>query len=132
MNKIYNLIATIGVALLMSSCCTVFKGSKESVHIVTNPPGATVEVNGIERGTTPIDLSLKKGFNGQTVVLKKQGYERRTIVPETSFDAVSIVNLLFWPGFIIDAATGAMMKYDPKAYELDLKKQTEEKTAAVK
>lgn len=123
MKKVLNLVMSSAVILLLSSCCTVFKGSKQSIKVVTNPPGATVEVDGIERGVTPLDLRVKKGFKGQTVVLKKEGYERRSFEPETSFDAVSVINLFFFPGFIIDAATGAMMQYDPKAYELNLTKQ---------
>lgn len=118
--KITKLFCAVLGAVVMQSCCTVFKGSKETVMIKSYPAGAKVEVNGLERGRTPLDLSLKKGFKGQTVVLKKEGYENKIFEPETTFDAVSIINILFWPGFIIDAATGAMMKYDPKAYELEL------------
>ncbi|EOR96690.1 hypothetical protein ADIARSV_0113 [Arcticibacter svalbardensis MN12-7] len=70
-----------------------------------------------------MDLSLKKGFSGQTVVLKKDGFDTRSFRPETAFDAVSVINVFFWPGFIIDAATGSMMKYDLKSYELKLTKQ---------
>jgi hypothetical protein len=29
------------------------------------------------------------------------------------------VNILFWPGLIIDLATGAMFEYDPTHYSFD-------------
>lgn len=115
----------IASMLLMTSCATVFTGSKQTVQINTYPEGAKVEVNGIERGVTPIALQLKKGFNGQTVTLKKEGYSIKIFQPETVFNGVSIINLTNVIGWGIDAATGAMMKYDPKVYELTLDKKEE-------
>ncbi|WP_160166626.1 hypothetical protein [Arcticibacter svalbardensis] len=47
MNKILQFAVIAGVAFSTSSCCTVFKGSRESIRVVSNPPGATVEVDGI-------------------------------------------------------------------------------------
>lgn len=41
------------------------------------PQGADIEVNGINRGTTPASVKLKKGFDGQTVTLKKDGISQR-------------------------------------------------------
>ena len=84
------------------------------------PQGADIEVDGINRGITPAAVKLKKGFNGQTVTLKKEGFEPKIFQPETSFNAVSIINLFSILGWGIDAATGAMMKYDPKIYEIKL------------
>lgn len=106
--------------LLTTSCATIFTGSKQTVQIKSFPEGATIEVDGIERGVTPAPVKLKKGFSGQYVVLKKEGYETKTFQPETTFNAVSILNLFGILGWGIDAATGAMMKYDPKFYEITL------------
>ncbi|NTE03523.1 PEGA domain-containing protein [Agrobacterium tumefaciens] len=122
MKKIFNIFA-ISATLMLSSCATVFTGTKQTVNIKTDPPAADIEVDGIKVGVTPMDVTLKKGFTGQTVSLKLNGYEAKTFQPITTFNAVSVVNLLFFPGFIIDAATGAMMKYDPKVYEFKLEQK---------
>ncbi|WP_316824340.1 PEGA domain-containing protein [Pedobacter miscanthi] len=119
MKKIFNL-AAVSATLLLSSCATVFTGTKQTVQINTNPPAATVEIDGVKAGVTPLAVTLKKGFTGQTISLKLDGYDPKTFQPQTTFNAVSVVNLLFFPGFIVDAATGAMMKYDPKVYEITL------------
>ena len=122
MKKIFNIFA-ISATLMLSSCATVFTGTKQTVNIKTDPPAADIEVDGIKVGVTPMDVTLKKGFTGQTVNLKLNGYEAKTFQPTTTFNAVSVVNFLFVPGFIIDAATGAMMKYDPKVYEFKLEQK---------
>lgn len=107
-------------SLILSSCATIFTGTKQTVLIKSVPPDANVEVDGIDRGVTPVAVELKKGFDGQTVTLKKAGYETKIFQPETTFNPVSILNLFGLIGWAIDAATGAMMKYDPKSYEIKL------------
>jgi len=116
MKRIFN-IAAVSATLLLSGCATVFTGTKQTVQINSSPPAADIEVDGVKVGVTPMAVPLKKGFIGQTLTLKLDGYESKTFQPQTAFNAVSVVNFLFIPGFIIDAATGSMMKYDPKVYE---------------
>ena len=119
MNKILSL-SFLSMSLLFSSCATVFTGTKQTISINSVPPGADVEVDGINRGVTPVAVKLKKGFNGQTVTLKKEGYDTKIFEPETTFNPVAIINLFSIISWGIDAATGAMMKYDPKVYEIKL------------
>lgn len=109
------------VLLFTSSCGTIFTGTKQNVLIKSNPSGAKIQVDGVDRGTTPSNVQLKKAFKGQVITLTKDGYERYEFAPETTFNPVSILNLLGMVGWAIDAATGAMMKYDPTFYEVDLK-----------
>ena len=108
------------VAILFSGCATIFTGSKQTVTITSVPPEALVQVNGIDRGITPLAIQLKKGFDGQTVTLKKEGYETRIFTPEVIFNPVSIINLGNVLGWAIDAASGAIMQYDPRYYEIQL------------
>ncbi|MEJ5263754.1 MAG: PEGA domain-containing protein [Bacteroidales bacterium] len=106
--------------LFMTSCATLFTGTKQTVQINSKPSGAKVQVDGIDRGTTPIAVKLKKGYNGQVVTLKLDGFETKTFQPETGFNEVAVLNffnILFWG---IDAASGALWKYDPKFYEIEL------------
>jgi hypothetical protein len=116
----YLLLSLIVLQLSLSSCATIFTGSRQSVYIESKPEGARIIVDGIDRGVTPAMVRLKKGFEGQTVVLRKDGYETKYINPPTTFNAVAVLNLfniLFWA---IDVATGAMMKYDPNFVEVTL------------
>ncbi|WP_316842310.1 PEGA domain-containing protein [Pedobacter gandavensis] len=119
MKKILS-ISALSVTLLFSSCATIFTGSKQTVQIQSTPPGADIEVDGISAGVTPAAVRLKKGFSGQTVSLKKDGYEAKFLQPATTFNPVAVLNLFGLIGWGIDAATGAMMKYDPKVIDVKL------------
>jgi len=106
--------------ITLTSCATLFTGTKQTVLINSKPSGAKVQVDGIDRGSTPIAVKLKKGNDGQVVTLKAEGYETKSFQPETAFNTISILNLgniLFWG---IDVATGALWKYDPKFYDIEL------------
>lgn len=122
MKKTAFFLLLASIAVFGSSCATILTSSNQTVKMVTDPPGATVEVNGTSRGTTPVDLTLKKGFKGETLVLKMVGYENRTIQPTVTFNPIAVLNLFGMIGWAIDAATGAMMKYDPMNYEVKLDK----------
>jgi len=123
MKKITACLLAISVIACLTSCATVFHGTTQNVRVSSNPPGAAVEVDGVPRGTTPVDVSLKKGFTGQTVFLKKDGYEDRSFQPSVKFDAISLVNIFAIIGFGVDAVTGAMMRYDPVVYDIPLIKK---------
>ena len=55
----------------------------------------------------------------------KEGFETKKFQPETSFNPVSVLNLFGLLGWAVDAATGAMMKYNPKVYEIKLEKKAQ-------
>lgn len=124
MKKIITYLIVFSVTVCLTSCATVFHGTTQNVRVASNPPGASVEVDGVPRGTTPVDVSLKKGFTGQTVFLKKDGFEDRSFQPSVKFDPISLVNIFAIVGFGVDAITGAMMKYDPIVYDIPLVKKT--------
>ena len=120
------IILLAATMIFMSSCATLFTGTKQTVQINSEPQGAKVQVDGLDRGETPAAVKLKKGNDGQIVTLKKDGYKTRTFQPQTDFNGVAALNLfnvLFWG---IDAATGALWKYSPKFYEIELEPETEE------
>ena len=67
-------------------------------------------------------VTLKKGSSGQMITLSKNGYEKNSFVPQTCFNSVSLLNLFAPIPWVIDACTGAMYKYDPDSYNIELKK----------
>ena len=126
MKLIYIAIILI-TCLSMSSCATIFTGTKQRVSINSTPPDAKVQIDGIDRGRTPIVLKLKKGLEGQTISLQSDGYETKIIQPEMTFNGVAVLNffnLLFWG---IDFATGAVSKYSPSFYNIELEPKKNEK-----
>lgn len=107
-------------AVLLSGCATMFSGSTDPVTFKSVPDGAKVEINGNQIGRTPVTVPLKRSLTPPMVQLKLDGYEPKTLAIQNSFNGVSILNIFFWPGFIVDTATGTIMKYDVLTYETEL------------
>jgi len=94
-------------------CGAILKGTKEGVHFTSDPEGATVMVNGTERGTTPLQLRLASKET-YTVTFRKEGYKDKTVVIENHTQPGWIVlDAVF--GLIpvvVDAATGGWYSLD--------------------
>lgn len=120
MKKIITYLLLAVFTVSFSSCATMFTGSRQTVKVQSVPPGADVYVEGEKMGQTPTEISLKKGFSPESVVIKKEGYDNKNLPLNTTFNPVALLNLLGLLGWAIDGATGAMMKYDKKFYEVTL------------
>lgn len=125
MNK--NLIFLIAL-FLMTGCATIFTGTKDRIAFTTTPSGATIYKDGVEICTTPCNYKVKRSLNDTEVEFKLDGYETRLITLDKEFNLVSIINLGNLFGWGIDALSGAVMKYDRKAYDIKL---TQEKSASL-
>lgn len=77
MNKII-LIIIILFFFIYSGCATIFVGSKQSIEFISEPTGAKIIVNGIEEGTTPAAISLKRG-NEYNVEFTKDGFFSKSV-----------------------------------------------------
>ncbi len=113
---------SIITSLLLSSCATIFTGTKDRISFKTNVPGATVYINGIEQCKTPCSTRVKRELGDTDVEIKLDGYETRIIQLDKDFNVVSVLNLGNLLGWGIDALSGAVMKYDRKAYDIELTK----------
>tara|TARA_B100000427_G_C15379307_1_gene538124 strand:+ start:33 stop:401 length:369 start_codon:yes stop_codon:yes gene_type:complete len=108
------------LAIYMSSCATIFTGTKSAIQFNSKPSGATVYMDGAEIGTTPMTFQVKKSSDAM-FSFEKDGYNKRTVSLQKSFNAVSIINLGCILCWIIDVATGAMKKFDQKGINATLK-----------
>jgi hypothetical protein len=119
--KLRNLIVLFVLIFMTTSCATLFTGTKSKVLFTSVPPGAKILVNGVEKGTTPATLKLKRSvFDVTTVTFKLDGYQSQTMEPETTFQPVTILNLVDPLGWAIDIATGAIVKFSPNNYEIKM------------
>ena len=101
-------ITLICAGLLMSSCATIFCGSKTNV-------------------TFPYTTKIRRSFDETVVKIESPNYTAEPIIINKSFNAVSVINLLNILGWGIDAATGAITKPEFKFYQIDF--QPKETTA---
>ena len=119
-NRVIGMVMVVSI-LLMTGCATLFTGTSDDIYINSNPDGAEIMIGGLKVGKTPATITVKRpGFNDKEVVLKLDGFERRTFILKKNFNAVAILNLAGILGWAIDFATGSIYKYEPTSYEIDL------------
>ncbi len=114
--------ALIISALSLSSCSTIFCGSKAKVTFDSDiEERATLYIDGrkYQSVTFPYTVKIPRGFDETIVKVEAEGYEEQTIYIDKKFNPISIINLFDVLGWGIDAATGAMMKPDYKYYNID-------------
>ena len=125
MKRILPLIILTGIALILSSCATLFTGTTQSVTIDSQPQGANIIVDGQLVGTTPARVRLDRDLNaifddGKFIRLEKDGYAPDGYILGADiepFSALNMFNVFFWA---VDAATGALMRYDSDYYNFML------------
>jgi hypothetical protein len=104
----------------LSGCATLFGENNKTVQVNSIPEGAQVYMNGSLIGTTPTTLSIPSTFSPPPIAIRKKGYQQQTAQIDTTFQPVGALNILFLPGFIIDAATGDMMKISPESRSINV------------
>ena len=115
-----NLIYVLVLVLATSGCATVIDGSSQTVTFNSSPNGARIYANGMEIGTTPLIMSLKRSKTTM-ILAKKNGYEDQQLSLQTK------LNNWFWGNFLLgafstttDYASDAMIEYSPNMYYITL------------
>src|SRR4051812_20531702 len=100
------------VASMVAGCATFFRGSNQTLKVVTEPAGAVVSVND-KTCVTPTKITLKRN-KVHEVVLTKAGYQALTFKMKANWDAGgagAVVADVIIPGgsimFVIDTLVGA-------------------------
>jgi hypothetical protein len=117
-NKIINNVVKQGLvcALLLSltGCASIAGNNTRMVNVASEPAGATIYVDNQRYGVTPAVITLPTYiYGGKSIQLKKEGYHDQAMVVNTKFQPVALLDIFLWPTFIIDAATGDLVKIDP-------------------
>ena len=99
----------------------MFGDNGRNISVNSQPSGADIYVDNIQYGTTPAIIPLSSYiYGGKVVTLKKQGYNTVSTVVNSQFNMVSLWNLLNGFGFLIDAATGDIMKLPPEGRSVNM------------
>lgn len=117
-----NILVVSIISLLMTSCATIFTGTKDRITFNSTPAGATIYKDGVEQCKTPCTIRVKRSISDTDIEYKLDGYETRLISLDKEFNIVSVINLGNLLGWGIDALSGAVMKYDKKVYDITLSK----------
>lgn len=130
MKKAKVFIAAMAV-LLLTSCASIFNGSRAKVTVVNDdimtPVNLTYDGKTVRNVFLPYTMKIKRGFKRTTINASTKGYDDVSVDVKKEFNATTAWNLLNFWGFGIDAATGAMMKPQSKEIFLPFKIQSENK-----
>lgn len=117
-------ILVLTLTFALGGCATIFSGTSDTITFESEPSGAMVLIDGVDAGRTPLTTSVKRNLGGADVMYRMDGYETRAFELGQEFNTVTIANIFclagFWVCGGIDVLTGAVMKYDPKTYSLEL------------
>lgn len=124
--KIVVLLIALTCSFTLSSCATIFCGSRAMVTFdsdINLEERATLTIDGQKhmKVTFPYTVKIKRGFNDTVVKAEAPSYQTETLVIYKSFNLVSLVNILLGGiiGWGVDAATGAVTKPQHKYYLIE-------------
>lgn len=119
MKKILSALV-VGSMLLLTGCATMFGDNNKVIHVDSHPHDAQIYANNNPVGTTPASIAVPSTWSPTLLTFKKKGYVTQTAQVNTSFQPIGLLNLLFWPGFVIDAISGNMMKISPESRAINV------------
>ncbi len=123
--KTLNAVAALAVALSLSACATVTRGTKQQFYIMSEPDGAAVTMTNGQTCTTPCQMKLKRKTEFELTV-SKDGYKSITVPIESSVrggGAVGVAgNVIVGGGIgiVIDATNGSMNDLRPNPLKVVL------------
>jgi uncharacterized protein YceK len=121
-NKSYIVIKIILFVqfIFLSGCATVMNHDGQPIYFSSEPQGATVKVNGIQKGVTPTTILLKASNNKKVITYELDGFRTRTFELDKEFNTNIIGNVIFGGiiGIGIDTVTGNSQKYTEQSYHL--------------
>lgn len=100
---------------LQTSCATMVNGTTQTVWVSSEPMGATVYVDRVKVGKTPLHICLARSDN-HMVGMKLEGHEPYEIMMTRSYSKWLLGNLFIGglPGLTIDALTGSCYRFSPE------------------
>lgn len=123
MKKIILLGSALAAASLLSGCATIVSGSDQTVSVQAVDQQSHKPIKGASCALRTMNgmSYVVHGNPGATTLLRDSGsltlkceapaYYQKSIATGTSFNAWTLGNVIFWPGAIVDVATGAYKKY---------------------
>lgn len=107
-------ILPLASLLFLQSCATIVSGSRQTIKFDSEPKSATVFINELNVGKTPLEKDLKRNQEYQ-VAIKMDGYQTYETKLTKKFNEWYIGNVLFGGiiGLVVDPITGAIYKLTP-------------------
>lgn len=117
-------VAVLSVAgLLLCGCATIISGTSQTINVqaITADthevvPNATCTLKNAKGVPYPVSdnpgqVTVPRWYGGMQALCTAKGYQQKLLGVDAGFNAWTLLDLLFWPSLIVDAATGAVVKY---------------------
>lgn len=108
---------------LLTGCAAIVSGSHQVVNVqainannhqlISDAKCVIIDPNGIYYpiNSNPDGVSLLREYGGLNINCDAKGYWQKSIGSGSSFNAWTLCDILFWPGAVVDTATGAAKDY---------------------
>jgi hypothetical protein len=122
-------LLALAVLSICARCATVAHGRYQEVPVNSTPAGAAVTIdcgNGLQSsGVTPVTVKLKRNADKCALTLVHDGYEDASATFAKAISGWIWGNLAIGgiPGWIIDAADGAMYNRVPESVQINMTKK---------
>lgn len=115
-----SIMLSVALAWMSAGCATMVRGNRQDITFNTEPPGASVIIDGLQ-GTTPYTVSLDRNTN-YVVKIIMEGYREEQVFIKKHFGWLTIFGNLPWLliGLSVDVASGSAWKLKPKKVKLKL------------
>lgn len=108
------------LVITLAGCASIAGNNSRAVAVNSTPAGAAIYVDNQQYGVTPATITLPSYiYGGKSITVKKSGYHAQSRMVNTQFQPVALLDILAWPTFLIDAATGNLVKMDPASTNLN-------------
>jgi hypothetical protein len=121
------LLAALAASLL-PSCASIVSSGPDLVPINSDPPGATIYVDGEAMDTTPAVVPLSRQKT-KVVELRLDGYHDQVVVVGKQVNGWVVGNIVFGGiiGILVDVASGNASQFDTKPMTVPLVASSEAK-----
>jgi len=114
-------ILAVAACATLVACASIVNGTTQDIGISSQPGGATVTVNGVVLGQTPLIADLKRK-NEHFVTIELEGFEPYELTITKSASGWVFGNILFGGliGLAVDAISGGLYKLSPESINAEM------------
>ena len=118
------ILFSIAMMTMNTGCATLLGDKTRTVNIQSEPEGASVLLNGMKIGTTPMIYKVPDNSmsNPGKITLKLDGYETQSVVIDSGLQMVAILNLANLLCWGVDFITGNMFELKTKFVNVELER----------
>lgn len=120
--KLAHVSLLASVVMLLTGCCTIMHGTRQSIGIASNPSHASIWVDSNYMGQTPLIVEMSRK-NNHFVRIELEGYQPYEATFSKQVSEWVFGNVVFGGviGLAVDAISGGLYKLTPDQVQAELR-----------